>query len=550
MSVLNSIQSARQRGATDDQILSEIFKQNSNPIFRENITKAMASSSATEVLKEIENQNQVAEKRKSPGLLQSIAQGITNPFLKIIETGRDITRQAGNIGLSVGAKIMGKDEKAMEYLDRAKKAVETPGDYGYLGEVQGISGLKDAVATGVEAGTTLGTLTTKVPATILSRALFYGASGAVGAGSKKVQEGGDLGEVAGATAKGGIFGASFPVVIGGINSLVMKPTMYLLKALGAGLSGQSSKALSATYKGASVAQQTQKEIAKSGTANVFRKNAQIIMGGISKIKNEAKILYGKAMEALGASDVDDVAIKQGANDFFTKNGISVQGNKINLEGTEIVSPEIRKKLADVIIKINQGKVKTGADLRNLVSTVDKYLFKTPGSDADRLAYNQLLLGLKNSLISSIKDPNGILAKANEAYSKDFQIAETMEDIFGKVQFKNSSELLAISKKLDGLFSMKGLSEDYIEQFFKRIGIDVTGFRASQAVAQTATRGVTQNAPGVSIGEATGIVTSSILRPDVIQNIAIKSGIAAEKLKPLLEKMAPAKFQALMELFRD
>jgi hypothetical protein len=546
MSIQNTILEARKRGASDDEILAKIYQANPDTKFRENLTAQLSNKSASDILKDFGT----PAKEKSPGLIQGIAQSITKPGLKIVETGRDIIRSAGNIGLSLGAKALGKDEKAQEYLDKAGAATKTPGDYGYLGKVDSISGMKDAIATGVEAGTTLATLSTAVPKTLLARSLLYGTTGAVTAGAREVQEGGDLSSVASAAKGGGIAGATVPVALAGFNTFVTKPTLYLLQKLGAGLSGQSSKGLTAIYKGGAESQKAATEIKKGGAVNILKRNSETIMNGIAKVKQEARAMYGKAVESLKATDIDDKAIKTSVANFFKDNGITVKNGTVNLDATEIISPEVKNKLAKVLVDINKSKITNGADLRNLSTTIEKYMFKSPGSDADRLAYNQILQQLQKTFVSSIKDPNGILAKANESFTKDMGLSESMEEVFGKVQFKNPSELLAISKKLDNLFAMKGLSMNEIEKFLTRIGISPTTFKAQTALQQGALRGTAANAPGASMGELTGIATSAVLPPELVQNIAIKSGIAAEKLGPIMEKLAPAKMKALIELFTD
>ena len=177
--------------------------------------------------------------------------------------------------------------------------------------------------------------------------------------------------------------------------------------------------------------------------------------------------------------------------------------------------------------------------------MDSMKFKS-ALDPDRMAFNNLIKDLSSSLKNAVNESTTKLSKINASYTKDLQLTEAIEDIFGKVNFKNTSEILAISKKLETLFSQKGLSPQYIHDFLKRIGISSSEFRASEAVRQIMTKATGANTKGLNLGEILQQITSAIITPNAVKNVAILTGLSEKIVGPLLQKTAPSARGALIK----
>ena len=119
------------------------------------------------------------------------------------------------------------------------------------------------------------------------------------------------------------------------------------------------------------------------------------------------------------------------------------------------------------------------------------------------------------------------------------LAEGMESIFGKVKFKNTKELNQIARKLEGLFSKKGLDPKTIDNFLKRIGISTEEFETSQAVKNIATKTTGANTKGLSFTEVLQQITSSVVTPDMVKNIAIVAGTSRNIIQAIVDNVAPS-----------
>jgi hypothetical protein len=220
-----------------------------------------------------------------------------------------------------------------------------------------------------------------------------------------------------------------------------------------------------------------------------------------------------------------------------------------LVNSEILEPKIAERAISLIDDINAQTTANGKSLRNLMQKLDSSKFKS-ALDPDRQAFNNLVRDLSSGLKEAINESTNKLGKINAAYSKDLQLTEAMEDIFGGVNYKNISEIMGISKKLETLFAQKGLAPQYINDFLTRIGISPSEFKAGEAVRQIMTKTTGSNVKGLSIGEMVQQVTSAVISPDLVKRVAIATGYSEQVLKPLLEKTAPSARGALIKFLTE
>lgn len=130
-----------------------------------------------------------------------------------------------------------------------------------------------------------------------------------------------------------------------------------------------------------------------------------------------------------------------------------------------------------------------------------------------------------------------LDEINKKFSQDLQLAETIEDVFGDVDYRNLPELVKASQKLENIFNQKGLAPKVIDDFLAKIG--ATNLKTSEAVRQISEKTSGANTKGLNLGELTQQVTSSIVTPKLVRDIAVVTGLSEKSLLPFLEKMKPA-----------
>jgi hypothetical protein len=147
--------------------------------------------------------------------------------------------------------------------------------------------------------------------------------------------------------------------------------------------------------------------------------------------------------------------------------------------------------------------------------------------------------LSKGLKKAIDESTNKLGKINAQYNTDMEIAEGMEAIFGKVKFKNTTELNKIAQKLEGLFSQKGLSPQVVDDFLKRLKINPEKFRASEAVRGVYDKATGANTKGLSIAEIVQQVTSAVVTPKMVKNIAIATGLSSSIIDKIIKTTAPA-----------
>src|SRR3990167_425885 len=336
-----------------------------------------------------------------------------------------------------------------------------------------------------------------------------------------------------------------------VGKFIVKPVANVIKrlftGLGGGLSGVSTDTLKAIATEPGTSRQISKEILESGQEKILLKNTKTILNGVSTIRKQASAKYGAGLEKLAATDIKPSIIARTTTEALAKNGIKVMpGKGVSLVNSEILDPKIAERAISLIDDINAQTTANGKSLRSLMQKLDSSKFKS-ALDPDRQAFNNLIRDLSSGLKEAINKSTDKLGKINAAYSKDLQLTEAMEDIFGGVNYKNTSEIMGISKKLETLFSQKGLAPQYIDDFLTRIGISPTKFKAGEAVRQIMTKTTGANVKGLSFGELLQQVTSAVVSPNAIKTAAIVTGYSEKVISELFKKMAPTARGTLLEL---
>lgn len=346
-------------------------------------------------------------------------------------------------------------------------------------------------------------------------------------------------------------GATLPVAGAGAK-LAGNVVGRLMKGLGSKLSGVSTETIDKIVTNPKMAQRASQKLAQSGNNKVLEENARTIINGVSQIKKEARTAFGKGLQALEKTDIDAGAFKGNTQYFLDKYGSQVSNGKRILRNVEFDSPKNIEKASALIDKLSKANLDlNGRSLRKLADDIENAAYKTTGGDAERLSFNAFVKELSDTLKSSISMSTSKLDDINYNFSQDMQLAETVEDIFGNVNFKNLPEVVKASQKLETMFAQKGLAPQVVDDFLARIGVSSREFKTTEAIRQISNKTMSPaNVPGASVGELVQSITSSVITPQMVKQLSIASGMSKEKLIPFLKALSkPARnivIQALLK----
>jgi len=335
---------------------------------------------------------------------------------------------------------------------------------------------------------------------------------------------------------GTVIGGGAPLAFATIKP-VTRVVGRLLKGLGSGLSGVSVETIDKISNNPRAAQVATERINKSGNAAVLEENARQIMNGVSTVRQQARKAFGEGLESLSSTDIKPDVFRNQTQSFLDKYGYSVSEKGKKLANVEFQDPKNISKAQELISKLNTVKL-DGKSIRKLADDIESSAYKIATSD-ERLSFNAFIKDLSSSLKGAISNSTGRLNEINKSFSSDMQLTEAIEDIFGKVRFKNLPEVVKATKKLETLFAQKGIAPDVVDNFLTRIGVSPTDFKTTEAVRQITNKASGANTRGLSFGEVMQQTTSAIITPQMVRDISIKLGIAKETLIPELRKLSPS-----------
>lgn len=331
----------------------------------------------------------------------------------------------------------------------------------------------------------------------------------------------------------------FPVAGVLLKNLLVKPLSGIIKGLGSAFSGGSVEDINNILKDPKTAEQVTKAFSGGNGTEVLKKEAQKIMDGVSLIKKQASNAYKEGLNSLESIDIKPEIIKNNVTDVINKYGGQVKKSGISLSGTQFSTDKnLVKKANDIISKINNTKDLSGRAIRQLMEDIDTNKLKTATNDTS-ISFNELMGDLSSSLKKSVSESTNKLDEINASYSKDAQLADSIQNIFGKVKFKNPKELAKIASKIEALSYEKGLSPETIDTFFKRINQSAQEFKTSESTRKMLSQTGQRNSIGGSFAEITRNLGAGIITPKLITQIATLTGKTEPYLKALLQKTEPA-----------
>lgn len=403
--------------------------------------------------------------------------------------------------------------------------------------------LKEVVGSAIQTGANFLPVAGKGAGFLAKTAIGAGTGAAFDLGSQLQDPNKGVGDVR--PGVGTAVGAALPAA-GAVTRAGGRIVGRLFKGLGSGLSGVSTETIDKIIQNPRIAQKATEKLKQTGNRGVLEENARKVLGGVSKIKNEASQQYKKGLEKLKDVDINAEDLKNTLSQALSKNKVNVADDGIlDFSGAEFLDSKIQRRAEEVINKINQQKDLSGTGVRKLIDIVDNSRFKS-SPDGDRQAFNALMGDLKNALKEGVNLSTDKLGKINKKYSSDVQLAEAVEGIFGKVNYRNLNEVTKAARKLDALFSQKGIDPDVVDDFLERVGVSPEEFRTTEAVRQISAKSSQSNTKGLSIGEMAQQTTSAVVTPKMVKEIATKTGLVEQKLKPILEQMKPEARNVLIQ----
>lgn len=320
----------------------------------------------------------------------------------------------------------------------------------------------------------------------------------------------------------------------------------LFKGLGSELSGVSSKTIGQILNNPKAAQKASDLIKKSGQSHLLEENAKAIVNGISGIKKEAGSTFGKAMEGLQKEDINPKSFRDSIQPVLDKFGstLNPETNTRTLNNVEFDDPKNLNKAGELIDKLSNTEL-DGVSLRKLSDDIENSKYKTAMSD-ERRSFNAFAQELSGAVKGAISKSTSKLDDANKAYSHDMQLAQMAEGEFGKVKFRNLPELVKTSKQVDQLFQKGGIAPEKINDFLTRAGIDPTAFNSSEAMRQISNQEGGKNSVGTNFSEMLRGITSAVITPKMVGDVATLTGLGKEIVEPFLKGLKTPARNALLQ----
>jgi len=461
------------------------------------------------------------------------------------QAGRSIWRTAETIQ-NIPRQALGMDKLMLPEELTRKGTTPTEKAGGAFGEAIQYLTPMGAETAAAKGATLLGKLLSKAPKLVQSTSKL-GVKSLVGGtefAGKTALMGGDKKEV----TEAGAFGFATPLALKSAQ-VILKPVVSvvsrLFSGLGAGLSGVSNDTLKTIASNPKVASDISKKILSSGQESILENNARTIMNGVSKIKKEASSMYGKGLENLKTVDIKPSVIAKNTLSVLDKNGIKIINDKIDLSASEILDTKIQNRAKELLNQINEQTTADGKNLRSLMEKIESSKFKSGLQDPNRMSFNVLLNDLSKGLRNSINESTDKLKQINKKYSADMDLSNSIQDIFGDIKFKNTSELNNVARKLENLFSQKGLDPKTVDNFLVRIGVSPSEFKTSEAVRKITTKTTGANTKGLSVGEIFQQITSSVVTPRAVRNIAIATGLTKDVIEKVVKNYSPGARKAVI-----
>ena len=329
------------------------------------------------------------------------------------------------------------------------------------------------------------------------------------------------GEVGKEAKTGAVIGASIPV-IGKAVGLTSRLFKSFSKNLAGAITGKGTEVIEKV-----IAKPEQAKIGLKGDeVKVLKDVATKILEGVKKIKQEASKAYEKALENLPDVQfaIDDIApvIKESLENF----GIKVT-DKLGFKQSPFIGAEesVLKKVFETIKGWDDLSAK---GLNRLAQQVGR--FRKTGTQSREL--NNVVDSIKRNIRNIIGKKVPEIDKMNKVFGEEQKFLEDLGDVLSvKAGGITPLNIRKVADKINTLFnSNKGMARGLVEQLEKREGIDILATEAGRQLGQAPSRAA------VSIGNTIRTVLQTIITPKSVGELASATGIASNKLIPVLQRM--------------
>lgn len=402
-----------------------------------------------------------AEVRK--GFLQSIAQGVASPFLRVGASVGGVWSGIGNTAQAMGSSLMGDQAGFERNKKEARYALDSnrERDFGYLGKVKPVAlqnvgegagrSFADAAGVGAEigsyftgAGGVANTVKQGFTGAVKSAALRGAGTGfltgGLAGGGKSLQEGKSALSVIGDTVLGSVEGAVGGAVVGGVlGGVVSKLT--------------GGKTRFAETKVKEIVTKRSSELDKLDNSykalNRISQNAKAKGHDIKKVLTESDLLHG-AVDDNGHINTKEAIME--LNDFM-KPQENVISETLQREGKAIPFDSVKEIL---IQNINNSGLKGGAKIRALRSMEDDLAGYALDATPDGLLPLSVIHDAKVDKYANINYLNPESKRADKAIAKGLK--ELVENYTDSVDVKalndELSQFFTVQKYLEALDGRK------------------------------------------------------------------------------------------------
>lgn len=363
------------------------------------------------------------------------------------------------------------------------------------------------------------------------------------------------GELAAGAATGALVA---PVAAGG--GVVARKVLGVAKQVTKSLAGVLGVSVDEIFANPQIAQRTAQALlkGKETISGVLKRETETIVNGVRSLRQRLRTAFGEGLKTLKAEDINPVAFRKNLTKVFNEFGISVdqKTNERIFANVEFDTPTLLSKASSLIDDVSRVEM-DGLSFQRILKKIQNARFKTTGTDPQRLSFNAFLTDLEKGVSDSVNKSTTKLNELNKAFSEGMQIVETMESEFGKVKFNNLPELVKASKKVEGLLKEKGIAEDVVDDFLRRIGEEPSALRATEAVRGAFGKEITAEPAGFNLFTLIRSLTAGVISPKdatrVTIAIARATNISERAVKPLVDaiiKLQPAERVAVIKILID
>jgi len=356
-------------------------------------------------------------------------------------------------------------------------------------------------------------------------------------------------------ATGATIGAVAPAVIGASGRVASK-VLGITRQIGKSLAGSLGVSVDEIFANPKVAQQTAEKLlgGKETLQSMLRESAEGLLNKVGNFRKSIRESFGEALSTLKSTDIEPSVFRRNIQQVLDKFGVSIneQGAR-EFGGVEFTKQNLLNKASTLVDDVSSTRL-DGLSLRNTMNRVRDAKFNNPGGNSEKLAFNAFVDDFENGLRNSINQSTNKLGDINKAFTEGMQLVEVMEKEFGTVKFRNLTEVLSFSKKIESMLKKKGVAPEIIDDFFRVIGEDPTAIKAQEAVRGAFGKEIEAEAAGLNPITFIRSLTAGVISPKDATRLTIQlarlSDTNEKVARPVIDALAKLKPAARTAIIRS